>query len=222
LRSIKSSKYEKLSEIAEIVEDVSLFSDTLKESDLMYLIEGQDIRAAEGFIVLKDSEKRWQVEVRKTSKAYAVKTRDVIVGLVRPERRNIGFYTHTTANVFASPDGVAVVRERSDKKHNFPIEWIFQALRTERCRLQFWTESGGTSYGKLTPDQIKNVLIPVPEQSEIDEIANAVRGWSRYVAETSNRFHEIWDSHDKVVILNSPIIGLESEEIPVGGDEEDE
>lgn len=221
LQSIISSKYERLTDIAEIVENVSLFNESHKESDLIHLIEGQDIRAGEGIVVLKGAEKRWQIEVRKASKGYAVKPRDIIVGLVRPERRNIGFYTHTTANVFASVDGVAVVRERADKKDCFPIEWIFQALRTERRRLQFWTESGGTSYGKLNLDQIKNVLIPIPDQSEIDKIANSVRTWSDSVAQASNRFHEIWDSHDKVVILNSPITGLEAETIPLGDDEDE-
>ena len=38
------------------------------------------------------------------------------------------------------------------KEESYPIEWIFHVLRTEETRIQFWTESGGTSYGKLTVD----------------------------------------------------------------------
>jgi len=212
VKSILKGKFVRLGDIAEVVEGVTDLNASYSEADLIHLIEGQDIRAAEGVVVLKDAEKRWRVEHRKTSKAYAVQKRDVIIGLVRPERRNIGFFAHADLhNVYASPDGVAVVRERESAKEAYPIEWIFQALRTEQCRIQFWTESGGTSYGKLSLDQIKNVLVPIPSKSEIDEIATSVRQWSNYVAETSKRFHEIWDAHDKVVILNSPIIGLEAD-----------
>lgn len=214
IKSIKDGKFARLSDIADVVEETVDIHATFQPSDSLYLIEGQDIRAAEGVVALKDAEKRWRIEHRKTSKAYAVKQRDLVIGLVRPERRNIGFFAHNgLANVFASPDGVALVREREDIKELFPIEWIFQALRTERCRIQFWTESGGTSYGKLSLDQIKNVLVPIPTQSEIEKITLAVRNWSASISQATTRFHEIWESHDKVVILNSPVTGLEGASI---------
>jgi type I restriction enzyme M protein len=210
IKSILEGKFARLSDIADVIEETVDLHEMFEPSDTLYLIEGQDIRAVEGVVALKDAEKRWRVEHRKTSKAYAVQQHDVVIGLVRPERRNIGFFAQDgLTNVFASPDGVALIRERKDKKNTFPIEWIFQALRTERCRIQFWTESGGTSYGKLTLEQIKNVLVPIPTQVEIDELAIAVRNWSASVSQASKRFHKIWDKHDKTVILNSPVTGLE-------------
>ena len=223
LRSIKSGQYARLDEIAHVIDYTQIYSESgFVKSNLIHLVEGQDIRAGEGIVVLRDEEKCWQVEVRKTSKAYPVKNRDIIIGLVRPERRNIGFFTHIKDNVFASPDGVAIVREREDLKEQYPIEWVFQVLRTERCRLQFWTESGGTSYGKLSLDQIKSVLIPVPSPREVERIASYVMEWSSSVAEASYRFHQVWDSNDKVIILNSPITGLESVDIPDGLDDHDD
>ncbi len=223
IKSITSGNFARLADIADVVDETVDLHATFEPSDTLHLVEGQDIRAVEGVVALKDAEKRWRVEHRKTSKAYKVNQRDVVMGLVRPERRNIGFFAHHgITNVYASPDGVALVREREDKKDKFPIEWVFQALRTERCRIQFWTESGGTSYGKLSLVQIKNVLVPIPTQAEIDEIALAVRNWSDSVSQATKRFHEIWDSHDKVVILNSPVIGLEGDSIVSAGEAEDD
>lgn len=223
IKSIKSGKFARLADIADVVENMVDLHASFEPSEMLHLIEGQDIRAVEGVVALKDAERRWRIEQRKTSRAYAVKQRDLVVGLVRPERRNIGFFAHDGLdNVFASPDGVALVREREDKKDQFPIEWVFQVLRTERCRIQFWTESGGTSYGKLSLEQIKNVLVPIPTQAEIKEIATAVREWSTSIAKASKRFHEIWDAHDKVVILNSPVTGLEGGSIALTEETEDE
>ena len=153
IRSIRAGRFEQLKNIAEIVEETIDISKGYQPSELLHLIEGQDIRAVEGVVSLKDAEKRWRIEQRKTNKVYKVLERDIVIGLVRPERRNIGLFNSRSDHpIFGSPDGVAIVREIEDKKELYPIEWIFYALRTEQCRIQFWTESGGTSYGKLTLD----------------------------------------------------------------------
>lgn len=218
LQSIEKGAHKKLGDIAIIVDSAQEFKLSLKESDYMYLIEGQDIRAVEGVVILKDHEKRWQVEVRKTSKGYKVKHKDIVVGLVRPERRNIGLYLYDKENVFASSDGVAIIREKNSL---YPVEWIFQILRTERCRIQFWTESGGTSYGKLTIEQIRNVLIPIPDSEDIAKSKKLVSEWSKYVRLSTDQFQNIWDSDDKIAILNSPLIGLEVDPLSTSdGDEE--
>lgn len=218
---IKKGKYKKLFEIAEIVDEPEILSDHHKVNEELYLIEGQDIRAVEGVVVLKGTEKRWKIEVRKSNKAYLVKKNDIVIGLVRPERRNIGLYNYDYSNVYASPDGVAIIREKSKL---YPFEWLFQILRTEKCRLQFWTESGGTSYGKLSLDQINNILIPIPSDDEILKVKKTVSTWSKSIKEASKNFQNIWENNDKIAILNSPIIGLEIDNIPMseGIDNEDE
>lgn len=206
LRTIISKPYKRLYEVADVIENTTDFSEVLDVNEPMYLVEGQDIRALEGSVVLKRSEKRWQVEVRKTSRGYHLRCYDIVIGLVRPERRNIGLYLENKSNVFGSPDGVAIIRQ---KDKNFPIEWVFYALRTEQSRLQFWTESGGTSYGKLTMEQIKNVLLSIPSQEEITKIAQNVQAWSDAQKQVIKTFEDIWEEDDKRAILNSPIIGLE-------------
>lgn len=221
IADIKNRGSVRLGDIAEVVETTVDFKDFHSENDRINLIEGQDIRAVEGLVALKVKEKRWEVEVRKTHRGYKTLPRDIVIGLVRPERRNIGFYIQTEESVYASTDGVALVRENPKFKKKYPIEWIFQALRTEACRLQFWTESGGTSYGKLTIDQIKNVLIPVPGDEEVAEIKKSVVNWSNSIAEASTRFHSIWDTHDKVAILNSPLIGLEGDDFMNAPDDDE-
>lgn len=213
ISKIKYSKHVKLSEIADILETPVDFE--VKNNEMIHLVEGQNIRAVEGVIVLRDAERKWQVEVRKTNRGYKLQDRDVVVGLVRPERRNIAFYLNDNGHVYGSPDGVAVIREKATMREKYPIEWIFHALRTESCRLQFWTESGGTSYGKLTLDQIKNVLIPVPGKNEIAEITSSVKDWAQTIKDSSKKFHSIWSAQDKVTILNSPLIGLEYEDVPM-------
>ena len=98
---------------------------------------------------------------------------------------------------------------------------MFHALRTEQSRIQFWTESGGTSYGKLTLDQIKNVLIPIPSDEEIHTISQNVQKWANAQQEVIKAFDDIWDADDKRAILNSPVIGLEGSEISIDNDDDE-
>lgn len=216
LNSILIRPHKQLYEIAEVLTDATSFADIVRADEQIFLVEGQDIRALEGTVILKASEKRWQVEVRKTDKGYHLQHKDIIIGLVRPERRNIGLYLDSKSNVFGSPDGIAVVRQTDSR---YPIEWIFQVLRTEQTRIQFWTESGGTSYGKLTTEQIKNVFVPIPSESEIKAITQKVQKWATAQQSVQNTFNEIWDEEDKRAILNSPIIGLEGTTISIDNDD---
>lgn len=217
LEKIQSGPHKRLCEVAEIVEDTSLFSGTFSSDNSIFLVEGQDIRALEGSVVLKSSEKRWEVEVRKTNKGYHMQHKDIVIGLVRPERRNIGLYLDEKDNVFGSPDGVAIVRQKDPR---YPIEWVFHALRTEQIRIQFWTESGGTSYGKLTLDQIKNVVLPLPSDDEIQRICKNVKKWTIAQKEVLKTFDDIWNSDDRRAILNSPVIGLEGSSLSIDNDDE--
>ena len=216
LNSILIRPHKQLYEIAEVLTDTTSFADIVRADEQIFLVEGQDIRALEGTVILKASEKRWQVEVRKTDKGYHLQHKDIIIGLVRPERRNIGLYLDSKSNVFGSPDGIAVVRQTDSR---YPIEWIFQVLRTEQTRIQFWTESGGTSYGKLTTEQIKNVFVPIPSESEMKAITQKVQKWATAQQSVQNTFNEIWDEEDKRAILNSPIIGLEGTTISIDNDD---
>jgi type I restriction enzyme M protein len=93
-----------------------------------------------------------------------------------------------------------------------PQEWLFTALRSEGARIQFWTESGGTSYGKLDLEQIRNVFLPSDSASRLVDAA-AARKWMATVEAMHESWVEVGRENDRRPILNSPLIGLiEAEE----------
>ncbi|WP_341953643.1 hypothetical protein [Salinibacterium sp. TMP30] len=90
--------------------------------------------------------------------------------------------------------------------------WLFAALRSEAARLQLWTESGGTSYGKLSKDHIRNVILPKPTANEIKAIAEQVDTWATSVGESLTVWEGIGAPEDRRPIRNSAIIGLDADE----------
>jgi hypothetical protein len=85
---------------------------------------------------------------------------------------------------------------------------LFAALRSEQCRLQFWTAAGGTSYGKLTDSNIDQVLIPVPPNSELNRIAEQVRTWAATVRSGLDEWSNLGSEADRKPIINSSGFGL--------------
>ena len=111
-----------------------------------------------------------------------------------------------------SPDGVAVVRVKPEYASGYPQEWLFASLRAEASRIQLWTESGGTSYGKLTPKHINDVLISVPSPSAILDTVAKVQSWAQNLAEGFEEWDTIGTKEDRRPIINSAIIGLDADE----------
>lgn len=169
-----------------------------------------DIRATEGVVVPQYPCRAWKIMERKGSKMFSLRNRDIIIGLVRPERRNIGILIGNGDDILGSPDGISVVRIKEEYANQFPQEWLFFALRSEQCRIQFWTESGGTSYGKLNRDHILNVILPIPSDTEIKEIAAKIERWFANISSASNLWNIIGTEDDRRPIRNSPILGLEA------------
>ena len=207
LRSIQGREHVRLGDVAEIVEDtVDLISD-IGASEFRRPVEGQNIRAVEGIVSAQFRERCWSIAERKGRRAYELRHGDIIVGLVRPERRNVGVLLEWGDDIIGVRDALAVVRARPDQADEYPQEWLFRALRSEEARIQFWTESGGTSYGKLSLNQIRNVLLPSSPASRLAE-AVATRKWMDAV----ESMHELWinvgDENDGRPILNSPLVGL--------------
>ena len=212
VRRLRTEGAVRLSEIAKVLDEkVDLLKD-IGPSEFRRVVEGQDIRAVEGLVIPHDAERCWAIAERKQSKVYELKDRDIIVGLVRPERRNIGMLLDGGSDVVGSPDGLAVVRVREGKEEQYPMAWLFAVLRAEQSRLQFWTESGGTSYGKLRPEQIRNVLVPVPTSNERRATARKVEAWIERAKEYSRSWSQIGAERDRRPILNSPLIGLIDDE----------
>ena len=208
IRALKADGAVPLSEIADVLEEkVDLLADA-DSSEFRRVVEGQDIRAIEGLVIPHFSERCWAIAERKQRKVYQLQDRDLIVGLVRPERRNVGILLDQGDDVVGSPDGLAVVRVSDGMKEEYPTAWLFSVLRSEQVRLQFWTESGGTSYGKLNVDQIRNVLIPLSTIKERRSAAEKVEAWIESAKEYSDAWSQIGINGDRRPILNSPLIGL--------------
>jgi type I restriction enzyme M protein len=138
----------------------------------------------------------WQIAERKSRFLYVLQNDAIVVGLVRPERRNIGLLLDDSIDIVGAPDGIAVVRVKLDYKRDYPQKWRFAALRSEACRLQFWTESGGTSYGKLTADNILNLLISTPARIVRVAVAHKVRIWAQAVRAAISAWKAICSPED--------------------------
>ena len=222
MRNLRGQNAVPLSQIAEVLEDKIDLLDDVGASEYRRVVEGQDIRAIEGLVVPHFPERCWSIANRKQRKVFQLRSHDVIVGLVRPERRNVGFLLDERGDVVGSPDGLAVVRVGPDMQKEFPTEWLFSVLRSEQVRLQLWTESGGTSYGKLDAERIRNILIPLSTVEKRTQIASRVSEWIVSAREYSDAWSQIGIDGDRRPILNSPLTGLfdddEGEEMEIEAD----
>lgn len=212
VRRIKAGNHLRLEEIAEVVTTRIDILTTPEPAGGWYLIEGSDIRAIEGTVIPKFAERGWAIAQRKAKSVYRLQKRDIIVGLVRPERRNIGMLLEDSDDIVGSPDGIAVVRVKPEYADIYPQEWLFATLRSEACRVQLWTESGGTSYGKLTEAHIAGVLLPVPPEQEIGDVAQRVRAWGHSMRAGMDAWDTIGSDEDRRPIINSAIDGLDPSE----------
>lgn len=209
-RQLLAKPHLRLNEIADVVVELYNLDSEDASKKMWRLVEGMDIRANEGVVIPQFPARHWQIAAKKGALVYPLKKHDIIIGLVRPERRNIGMLMHDGDDIVGSPDGIAVVRVKTEFKKEFPETWLFAELRSERSRLQFWTESGGTSYGKLTNDQIANVVLAKPDTKVMEAVTKSVGEWRKSFSEALNLWGTIGSENDRRPILNSPIFGLEA------------
>lgn len=221
VRSLKESGAITLSEIADVSEGTIDLLDDVGPSEFRRVVEGQDIRAIEGIVVPHSPERCWAIAERKQRRVFQLQHQDLIVGLVRPERRNVGILLDEGDDVVGSPDGLAVVRVKEGLENEFPTEWLFAELRSEHIRLQLWTESGGTSYGKLDSDRIRGILIPVPQARERKSTAGKVKAWITSVKMYNAAWSGIGIEGDRRPILNSPLTGLLDDDVGAIGNDDD-
>lgn len=221
LRTIRGGSHVRLGDIAEVMDQTVDLLSNKGASVLLRPVEGSDIRAIEGTVVPQEPQRAWSVAARKSAAMFRMAKWDIVIGLVRPERRNVGLLLDDGTDIVGAPDGIAIVRVKDAVKDKYPTEWLFATLRSEACRLQFWTESGGTSYGKLTRQQIRNVLIPLPSSKEIETTRDAVGEWAKGIMQASARWSTVGTSADRKPILNSPLFGLENDD-ELSSESEDE
>ena len=174
------------------------------------LVEGLSIRAVEGTVVPHPSVQAWQIIEDKQRKVFKLKDGDIVVGLVRPERRNVGILMDHGDDIVGTPDGIAVIRIKKNAV-GITQEYLFFALRSEDARIQLWTESGGTSYGKLRDDHILNLRLRHPGLNEVRGVTNNVREWKKAARSSMALWDVIGTEADRTPIVNSPMFGLEPE-----------
>lgn len=173
------------------------------------LVEGTSIRAVEGTVVPAAPQRAWQIIEDKQRKVYELKDNDIIIGLVRPERRNVGLLIDDKTDLVGTPDGIAVIRVKPGNQHGITQHILFALLRSESARIQLWTESGGTSYGKLRPDHIENLILPLDPSTIRKDLNEKVMGWANGIRSAQALWNSIGLPEDRVPIVNSPMFGLE-------------
>ncbi len=210
-RSIELADHIRLGDAADVIEE-TFDIESEGTGKKWRLVEGMNIRANEGVVIPHFPARAWQIADQKGRAVYRLQKGDIIIGLVRPERRNIGMLLHPDESIVGSPDGIAVVRVKPEYVEQYPQEWLFASLRSEACRIQLWTESGGTSYGKLTSKHIESVLIAVPHREVIHDTTGLVKAWAKNLGDGLKGWENIGQPGDRRPILNSAIIGLDVEE----------
>lgn len=212
VKAIHAGAHIRLEDIADVLIDTIDLSDPDNAVKSWRLVEGIDIRAVEGVVVPQLPARAWMIVERKQRNVFRLQGNDIIVGLVRPERRNIGLLIDDGDDLVGSPDGVAVVRIKPEAANQLTTEWLFASLRSEKSRLQLWTESGGTSYGKLTRQHILNVVLPEPSKQDVQAVSGVVNQWAKHMRSGFEAWQALGTPEDRRPIINSPIFGLEADE----------
>jgi len=123
----------------------------------------------------------------------------------------VGLLIDDGDDLVGTPDGIAIVRANSKNEHNINQEFLFMLLRSEAARLQLWTESGGTSYGKLNAEHILNLKFNLPTPEVLAETSKKVASWRKSLEASNTLWRSIGEPEDRIPIINSPILGLEPE-----------
>jgi len=211
-KQVRAGNHVRLGDVADVVTQKIDLTKVPHAVSAWRLIEGSSIRAVEGTVVPSASQRAWEIVEAKQKNVFRATDNDIVVGLVRPERRNVGLLIDSEKDLVGAPDGVALVRVKPSNKHGITQEYLFHILRSETARVQLWTESGGTSYGKLTDDHIKDVAFPLPAAIDIKSVTAAVASWASSIRDASKMWLTIGSVNDRVPIINSPIFGLEPED----------
>lgn len=208
-KRLKAAPSFQLREVADVLSATMDLSTPSNFTKAWRLVEGTSIRAVEGTVVPAAAQRAWQVIEEKQRKVYQLKDNDIVIGLVRPERRNVGLLLDGGTDIVGAPDGIAVVRVRPDNDRGISQEVLFALLRSETARIQLWTESGGTSYGKLKADHIENLTLPLDTAEDRAVLGETVKSWAEGIRAAQTLWNTIGTAEDRTPIINSPIFGLE-------------
>jgi hypothetical protein len=114
----------------------------------------------------------------------------IIVSLTRPQRGSIAMIDESLDGCVAST-GFAVLTDIDTDVNRGDYLWAY--LRTQAARLQMLQRSSGGNYPAITEDELRRVLIPVPDSNIQEQIAAEVarcRENARWLREEAAH---IWD-----------------------------
>ena len=103
-----------------------------------------------------------------------VRKNDIIVSTTRPHRGAISFIDNDKDGFIAST-GFAILRDL--KTDAISKEYLFYMMRTQICLLQMLQRSSGGSYPAITADELKNILIPIPNKDIQIEIVSEIKSF---------------------------------------------
>ncbi|HML76218.1 MAG TPA: restriction endonuclease subunit S [Anaerohalosphaeraceae bacterium] len=117
-----------------------------------------------------------------------VRENDIIVSTTRPHRGAIACIKKEHDGYIAST-GFAVLRRLKIK--DVDKEYLINVLRSSIVLQQFLQRSSGGNYPAITPDEVDNVLIPLPDlsvQKRLIKIIERSQGLRRHKLEQANVF----------------------------------
>ena len=101
-----------------------------------------------------------------------VREGDIIISTTHPHRGAIA-QIDKSLNGFIASTGFAVLREL--KTSEIEKDYLFYIVRTNLCLNQMLKRSSGGNYRAITPEELKQIKIPLPEKNIQPKIVNDVK-----------------------------------------------
>lgn len=115
---------------------------------------------------------------------------NIIVSLTRPQRGSIALIDESLDGCIAST-GFAVLTDIDTD--NIQTSYLWSYLRTQAARLQMLQRSSGGNYPAITEDELRRVLVPVPNAKVQEKIATEVARRRDEARRLRGEARTIWD-----------------------------
>jgi type I restriction enzyme S subunit len=136
-----------------------------------------------------------------------VKNQDILVSTTRPHRGAISYLKNNFNNYIAST-GFAILRKL--KRTDLSKEYLFYALRTNLSLQQMLQRSSGGNYPAITSEELKKIIMPVPNSETQGRIINIMLAAYQQKRDKEQEAQELLDSINDYVMqeldIQSPTI----------------
>ena len=150
--------------------DGAVVNDKFKDADLLVdYVAIDNVDTSDGLIIPS----KIRFEDRPSRAKFVVKSGDILVSNVRPNRGGVALATKRVAGSLAS-SGFTLIRPRSEFKDVFSGEFLFAFLRSEFGRDQLVRRNRGSMYPAVIKDDVCDVWIPKPSPQLDKEVKQLV------------------------------------------------